>query len=61
MQFPGVAFAGTLWKVMLKSGQEKNMYLLRFFSEFIPWWGDGDFQEMSKSMYDCYLSSKAIR
>ena len=31
IQFPGVAFAGTLWKVMLKSRKEKNMYLLRFF------------------------------
>ena len=31
IQFPGVAFAGTLWKVMLKSRKEKNMYLLSFF------------------------------
>ena len=31
IQFPGVALAGTLWKVMSKSRKEKNMYLLRFF------------------------------
>ena len=53
IQFPGVAFAGTLWKVMLKSRKEKNMYLLSFFSEFTRW---EIFQEMS--MCDCYQLSQ---
>ena len=56
IQFPGVASAGTLCKVMVKSRKEKNMYLLSFFSEFTRW---EIFQEMS--MCDCYLSSKAVR